>query len=134
MSTSAFNRESDVAAMREEIVNRRFRVKMIGMVATLAMAALAVGALFFMPVAAGPLMQVGAPLVLGLGSGLVSLLTYKESERLKIDEQYLESRMQGGNWGDGHWRGYRTHVAEPGHAAPTLGMGSGYGYPGRGGR
>ena len=57
------------------------------------------------------------PLALAAGAGIASFITTKARKRLEIDEEFLESRMQGRNW----WGGYRQKVVEHGHvAAPTL--------------
>jgi hypothetical protein len=49
------------------------------------------------------------------GGGIASILTYKATKKLQIDEEYLESHMQGKNW----WSGYRKEVAEQGYGQPA---------------
>ena len=106
-------------AMKEDIANRAFRIKMTGMIITGLFAVAAVAAMFFMPVgslAMGKVMVSGA---LALGGAVTNIITMREAKKLEIDENYIQSYMQGKNyWG----AGYRQEVAEHGYSAPSLTM------------
>jgi hypothetical protein len=106
-------------AMKEDIANRAFRIKMTGMIVTAIFVVAAVAAMFFMPgLAAG-----GGKSLLTLGmaaaGGVTSMLTMREAKKLELDESYITSYMQGKNyWG----AGYRQEVAEHGYSAPGLAL------------
>lgn len=106
-------------AMKEDIANRAFKIKMTGMVITALFAVAAIAAMFFMPsLAAG-----GAKTLLSLGmaagGAVASMITMREAKKLEIDENYIQSYMQGKNyWG----AGYRQEVAEHGYGGPSLTM------------
>ena len=103
--------DEQLLQMKQDIADRTFNVKVKGMLITGAFFALAAGALFLFPAALG----VAAPLV-GLlaaaGGTIAGLATLKETKKLQIDEEYVQSYMQGKNyWG----KGYREEVAERGY-------------------
>ncbi|MDX1975017.1 MAG: hypothetical protein SFT92_05015 [Rickettsiales bacterium] len=105
-----FNQEANLQAMKEDIANRSFKIKVTGMVITGAFMLLAFAGMFM------GLGGVAAPL-LGLvgaaGGAIAGLVTLKETKKLQIDEEFLQSRMQGKNW----WGGYREEV---GSGAPAI--------------
>jgi len=100
-----FNQNPDLQAMKQDIADRSFRIKMKGMLITGAFAAVAIGALFLFPLALGAATPV-VGLLAAAGSGIAGLLTLKETKKLQIDEEFLQTRMQGKNW----WGGYREEV------------------------
>ena len=130
MSTpSLYNANPDLVEMKEDIAKRSFRVTLKTMLIT--GAAVAVGALLGMAVlpvllpamASSAVMAgyLGGAAGLLLGGHVATLATTKERQRLKIDEQYVESYNQGKN----HWgSGYRQEVAEYGYslAGPVSGL------------
>ncbi len=110
MSHPAFNQNSEMSAMREDLANRAFRIKMVGSVLTLGLVALAI----VMP----GLGVTGMLLTLGT-SALTALITTRAAKRLEIDQEFLESRMQGRNW----WNGYKMEIGgqpDISIAAPSL--------------
>lgn len=113
--SSPFNVNQDWVAMKQDIADRAYKVKLKGMLIAGAFAAVGFGALFLFPMALGA----ATPLVglLGVaGSAIAGLVTMKEAKKLEIDEQYLETRMQGGNW----WGGYRQEVLQHGGQAAAV--------------
>lgn len=105
-------------AMKEDIANRAFRIRMTGMIITAALAVAAIATAFLLP--AGVLSAgMAKPLITGvlaLAGAITTLVTMKEVKRLEIDEQYLQSYMEGKNyWG----AGYRQEVAERGYSGPS---------------
>lgn len=110
-----YNHE-DLVAMKEDIANRKFNVRLKGLLigGLFVVGALAAG--FLVP---GGMTAAGASgmktlLSLGMlaGSAVTTLVTVKEMQKLELDEKYLESYMHGKNyWGEG----YREEVAERGH-------------------
>lgn len=107
---SPFDQNPEMAAMKQNIADRAFNLKVKGMLITGAMMLAAVGLMFFAPAllgAATPLVGV----LLAAGSGVAGLITMKESQKLEMDRQYLDTYMQGKN----HWgKGYREEVLEQG--------------------
>jgi hypothetical protein len=104
MSHPAFNQNPEMSAMREDVANRVFRLKIIEGVIKIAAIGLAIAA-----VATGIGSGIGAaflPLALAAGAGIASFVTTKARKRLEIDEEFLESRMQGRNW----WNGYKMEI------------------------
>ncbi len=109
----------ELVAMKEDIANRSFNIKMKGMIITGIFAVLAIGAMFLMPAAA---VGMAKPLILGamaLGGAVTTMVTMREAKKLEVDENYIQSYMQGKNyWGEG----YRKEVAEHGYGGPNLTM------------
>ena len=118
MTESPFDADPQMAAMKQDIADRSFNIQLKGYLISGALAIAAVAVFFLVPEAAlamgsmGPLLFAG---VFAAGSGLAAMMTLKETEKLKIDEEFLKSRIQGKNyWGSG----YREEVAEHGYAGP----------------
>lgn len=111
-SDNPFNRNAEMAKMRDDVANRKFNIKLKGMLITGALMAVGVGLLLLAPGllgAATPLLGVA----MVAASGLAGLLTLKETKKLEVDEQYLQGYMQGKtHWGEG----YRKEVAEHGYS------------------
>ena len=106
-------------AMKNDIANRSFRIKMTGMIITALFAAAAVATIFFLPPGSFELIKPLLSVALGLGGAVTTMVTMREAKKLEIDEQYIQSYMQGKNyWGEG----YRKEVAEHGYAGPALTM------------
>ena len=127
---SPFDSNPEIAAMRQDVADRAYNIKLKGMLITGGLALAGIGAMFLIPGGA-PLLSVA----MLAGSGVSALFTMKEQEKLEVDRQQLESRIQGGNWGKGHWNGYREEVLERGDAAlPPEAMGTSRPPRGRGGR
>jgi hypothetical protein len=97
MSDSAFNQNPEFSAMRDNLANRAFRIKVIGSALTLGLVVLTI--------AAPGLGAFGSILALG-ASALTALITVRAAKRLEIDQEFLESRMQGRNW----WNGYKMEI------------------------
>jgi len=109
MSNEVFNSNPEYASMKQDIADRSFMLKLKGALITGGLLLLAGAALFFIPGsfgAAAPLIGVAA----AMASGVAGFVTLKETEKLNMDRDFLESRMQGGNW----WNGYREQVVERG--------------------
>lgn len=126
MNTSdPFNANPELVAMRENVASRVLRLRVVEGVINLAAIALVAVALF--STGGAGLMSAGpaVPLMLAAVAGLGSFVTMKARKRLEIDEEFLQSRMQGKNW----WGGYRQEVMSHGHGhdhslqAPFPGMG-----------
>lgn len=127
---SPYNANPELMAMKEDISKRRFglTVKKMLIGGALVVAGIAAGMALLPAVA--PTMFAGGTLfpayfggVVGMmvGGHIANLATMKESERLKIDEQYVNTYLQGKN----HWgEGYREEVAEHGYslAGPVSGL------------
>ena len=114
-----FNQPADLAAMKKDIADRAYSVKLKGMLITGLFGAAALGLLFFAPAALGaatPLIG----LLAGVGGAIAGLMTLKETKQLEIDQQFLESRMQGRNM----WSGYREELGAngPQPGLPMMGM------------
>lgn len=124
---SAFDSDPQIAAMRQEIADRAFNLKLKGMLISGGLALAGLAAAFFIPGGAS-LLSIG----LLAGSGIAALFTMKEQEKLEVDRQQLESRIQGGNWGKGHWSGYREEVLEQGGGLPPPAVMGGSSRPPRG--
>ena len=118
MSQSPFDTDEKLAAMKQDIVDRSFNIKITGMLISGALAIAGVALMAALP-AAATLASTLLPLAMLGGSALTGLITYKATERLKIDREFLESKMQGSNWGHGNWEAYRKEVAEHGYAGPV---------------
>jgi hypothetical protein len=102
-----FGQDPNLTEMKQSIADRAFNIKMKGMFISIALAAVAIGALVVFPQALG----VAAPLVgfaAAGGSALAGIITLKETKKLQIDEEFLQSRMQGKNY----WGGYREEVGD----------------------
>ena len=113
MTESPFNADPQMAAMRQDIADRAFRIKMTGWIISGALAIAAIATMLYIPPAALGLAQPLIGVALLAGSALAGIVTMKEAKKLEIDEQFLQSRMQGKNyWG----AGYREEVAERGYA------------------
>ena len=115
--TSPFDVNPEVAAMKEDVAQRVFRLKTTETIITVAAVILgAIAAFTILPAlaAGGGMTALGPamlPLMLTLATGIGSYVTMKERKRLEIDQEFLQSRMQGRNW----WGGYRQEVMEQGH-------------------
>jgi hypothetical protein len=111
-SDNPFNRNAEMAKMRDDVANRKFNIKLKGMLITGALMLAGIGLMLLAPGllgAATPLISVA----MMAGSGLAGLLTLKETKKLEVDEQYLQGYMQGKtHWGEG----YRKEVAEHGYS------------------
>lgn len=111
---SVFNSNPEIVKMREEIASRAFRIKLVG---TLLTVGLAVGALALMATGVGSgIGSLMLPAVVGLGSALAGMVTFKATERLKVDREFLEARLHGRN----HWEGYVHEVVQPGYDVPNV--------------
>jgi hypothetical protein len=114
-----YNANPELLAMKDDLADRKLRIKLIGMAVTGLFAVAAVASMFFLPVLLPELATTVAPaakLVLSGGlaaaSWVTSLITTKEVKKLEVDEQYIASYMQGKNyWGEG----YREEVLEHGY-------------------
>ena len=118
MSVSPFDADEKLLAMKQDIVDRSFRIKVTGMLISGALALAGFALMAAVPAAAGFASMIG-PLVMLGGSAIAGMMTFKATERLKIDREFLDSKMQGGNWGQGNWEAYRKEVAEHGYAGPV---------------
>ena len=120
MGNIPYKSNEELMAMKEDIADRKFKVRMIGVLVTSALVVGAIAAAFFLPGAASAVAGAGSggvnavlSLVMGAGAGITSLLTMKEVKRLEMDEKYIQTYMQGKNyWGEG----YREEVAEKGYS------------------
>lgn len=124
-ASDPFNANPEISAMKQNVADRIFKLKMVEGVINLAAVGLAIAGAFMVASSGGALAPAVVPIALAVGGGLASFVTMKARKKLEIDEEYLQSRMQGKNW----WGGYREEVAEQGYAqpsAPVLG-----GTPGR---
>jgi hypothetical protein len=106
-------------AMKQDIADRSFRIKMTGMLITGLFIAAGVAAMFLLP---GSSLALAKPLIYGamaVGGAVTTVVTMREAKKLEIDEHYIQSYMQGKNyWGEG----YRKEVAEHGYSGPPLTM------------
>ena len=116
-----YNANEELVAMKHDIADRNYKLKIKEMLITGAMVVggVALGALALpaIPALAGMGAVTGAMMggALGLASGgaVASLATMKDREKLKIDESMVDSYMSGKNyWGEG----YREEVAERGYS------------------
>lgn len=106
-------------AMKEDIANRAFNIKITGMVVTALFVVAAVAAMFYMPGLAAAGGKSILTLGMAAGGAVTSMITMREAKKLEIDENYIQSYMQGKNyWG----AGYRQEVAEHGYGGPSLTM------------
>jgi len=108
--------QEELLAMKEDIANRKFNVRLKGMIITGLFAAGAIAAAFLIPGGSEAAELLGGRGLLGLalagGGAITTLATLKEIKKLELDEEYLKSYMQGKNyWGEG----YREEVAEKGY-------------------
>jgi hypothetical protein len=105
----------DIGRLREDIANRQRNLAM--MKSIISIGAMIIGGALL--VLGGPVLGAMAPLIGGAvmlgGPFITTMLTRAEEEKLRIDGEYLDSLMQGGNWGRGNWRAYREEVAEQGY-------------------
>lgn len=123
MNDIPYNANPELVAMKQDLADRKFKIKMKGFMIVAALVAVGViaavglasmGALPAIGGEAGKWLIQGA---IGIGSTVVTLSTMKEVERLEMDEQYIESYMQGKNyWGEG----YRKEVLEHGYEGPQV--------------
>ena len=103
-------------AMKNDIANRSFRIRLTGMVITAVFAVAAVAALFFLPPGSAALIKPLLSTGMALGGAVTTMVTMREAKKLEIDEQYIQSYMQSKNyWGEG----YRKEVAEHGYSGPS---------------
>lgn len=120
---SPYNTNKELVAMKQDIADRNYNLmikealiigaSVIGLAALGAVAGpvvLAGGALAAEGMVFGALG--GAALGMVGGGAIAGIATYKERTKLKIDEEMVQSYMQGKN----HWgEGYREEVAEKGY-------------------
>lgn len=112
MAGLPYQQNEELMAMKEDIADRKFRVKMIGMAVTGLLLVGALATAFMVPAAAGLLGSGLGKLLLPLAAAVTSFVTLKEVKRLEMDEKYLQTYMQAKN----HWgEGYREEVAEKGY-------------------
>jgi hypothetical protein len=110
-----FNQPADLEAMKDSVADRKFNIKLEKGLITAAGFAGGIGALVLTPVL-GPLAPaLGAASVAGAAT-LADFVTTKQTEKLKIDQEFVESRMQGKNY----WGGYREEVADNHIVSPAL--------------
>jgi len=103
-------------AMKNDIANRSFRIKLTGMLITALFAVAAVAALLFLPPGSAELARPLLSGAMALGGAVTTMVTMKEAKKLEIDEEYIQSYMQGKNyWGEG----YRKEVTEHGYSGPS---------------
>jgi hypothetical protein len=111
-SDNPFNKNAEMARMRDDVANRKFNIKIKGMLIT---GALMLGGFALLAVAPA-LLGAATPLIgvaLMGASAIAGLFTLKETKKLEVDEQYLQGYMQGKtHWGEG----YRKEVAEHGYS------------------
>ena len=123
--TSPYNANPELVEMKEDIAKRKFNLNVTQFViGGLVLAATIAASIAFLPAllpaslaASGSgLMTAG---MIGVYAGMFTsavatdFVTMKEREKLKIDEQYVDSYLQGKN----HWgKGYREEVAEHGYS------------------
>lgn len=106
-------------AMKEDIANRAFKIKITGMIVTSLFVVAAVAAMFFMPGLAAAGGKSILTMGMAAGGAVTGMITMREAKKLEIDENYIQSYMQGKNyWG----AGYRQEVAEHGYGGPSLTM------------
>jgi hypothetical protein len=111
-----FDENEKIKAMKDSIADRAFNLKIKGMLISGALMAVGIGLMIFAP----GLLGAATPLV-GLlaaaGSAIAGLVTMKEAKKLEMDEQYLNSYMQGKN----HWgSGYREEILERGYGSTIV--------------
>jgi len=119
MSQFNFNQTPDLDAMKQDIADRQYNIKIKGILISGGLMALAFGAMFLFPGALGAAAPIVA-LIAASGGTIAGLLTMKETKKLQIDEEFLQSRMSGKNY----WGGYREEVMDHGGqplSAPMLG-------------
>lgn len=128
MTETPYNANPELVAMKQDIADRKFHVKLKGMLITAGLIVAGIIALVALQSTVGlPAFDAGLGRMLaygvtGIGSTIVALATMKEVKRLEMDEQYLQTYMQGKNyWGEG----YRKEVAEHGYAGPQVPFHSG---------
>jgi hypothetical protein len=113
MTEEAYNKNAELSAMKEDIADRHFNLRIKKLAIT--------GASIALGAAAGALLvgTFGIPAVIaGAGIGffasesVANMMTLKERTKLQIDEEMTQSYMAGKN----HWgAGYREEVAEHGY-------------------
>lgn len=112
-TASPYNQNPELVAMREDIANRTFALKIKSGLITAAsvVGGVALGAVVFP--ASVPALVGGGVIGLMAGGKASDIFTLKDREKLKIDEDMVQSYMQGKNyWGEG----YREEVAEHGYS------------------
>lgn len=117
---SAFDTDPQTAAMREELADRQFNLKIKQGLFSLAGAAVGAGAGFAIgdPVGGANI----STAVLGGTTGLMAggmvgdVVTTKDRTRLDIDRQIADARIQGQGW----WGGYHEQNAAHGNQAPAM--------------
>jgi len=120
MAETPYNVNPELTSMKNDIADRKFRIRMIGMAVATVFALTALAAVVAVPVLLPEIAATALPLAkfvlaggLGLASAATTLFTMKEVKKLEIDEKFLQSYMQGKNyWGEG----YREEVAEHGYS------------------
>jgi len=120
MAETLYNTNPELLAMKNDIADRKFRIRMIGMAVATAFALTAFAAVVVVPVLVPEIAATALPLAkfvlaggLGLASAATTLFTMKEVKKLEMDEKFVQSYMQGKNyWGEG----YRQEVAEHGYS------------------
>jgi len=111
---SPFDREQnpELVAMKENLADRKFNLKIKGMLISGALMAAGIGLMLFAP----GLLGAATPLIglLGMAGGAIAgLFTMKEAQKLETDEQYLNTYMAGkNNWG----KGLRDEVLAQGYS------------------
>jgi hypothetical protein len=111
-SDNPFNRNAEMAKMRDDVADRKFNIKIKGMLITGALMLGGFGLLMLAPGLLGAATPLIGALMMG-ASAIAGLFTLKETKKLEVDEQYLQGYMQGKtHWGEG----YRKEVAEHGYS------------------
>jgi hypothetical protein len=102
-----FNANPQLVAMKEDIAQRGLRIKIVGGL---------ISAIFFgLALFNAPALGVMGSLLMLAGGGIASMITYKATKKLEIDQKFLETQMQGQNW----WGGYREQVMDRGGHQPA---------------
>ena len=115
-----YNNNPELSAMKEDIADRSYNVKVKGWLVTAAtvagaaaLGALALPAIGILGGSAVMGALVGGAAGFALGGTVADLATMKDREKLKIDQEMVDSYMSGKNyWGEG----YREEVAEKGYS------------------
>lgn len=108
-----YNQNEELVAMKQDIADRSFgvRVKELGITGVAAVLGGVAGYLLA-PATGGMSILIGGALGMAAGGTIGSVMTMKEREKLKIDQDMVDSYMSGKNyWGEG----YREEVAEKGY-------------------
>ena len=124
-----YNANPELSKMKQDISDRQYKlmIKSIVITGAVALIGAALGAMF-LPVVlpflaeAGTFGLIWSALAGGMvgmmgGGAVATMVTMKDQKKLAIDEEMLQSYMQGKNyWGSG----YRQEVAEYGYGGPQL--------------